>query len=78
MHMGIRKLTIIGSDNDLLPERQQAIIWTNTGILLIGPLEKKFQWNLNHNLNIFIQENEFQNIVCEMASILSRPQCNNT
>ena len=32
------KLTIIGSDNGLSPARRQAIIWTNDGILLIGPL----------------------------------------
>ena len=32
----------IGSDNGLLPGRRQAIIWTNAGILLIGPLEKNF------------------------------------
>ena len=29
----------------------------------------------NRNWNIFIQENALENIVCEMASILSRPQC---
>ena len=33
----VGKLNIIGSDNDLSPGRRQAIIWTNTGILLIGP-----------------------------------------
>ena len=33
----VSKLTIIGSDNGLTPERRQAIIWTNAGILLIGP-----------------------------------------
>ena len=33
------------------------------------------QWNLNRNSNIFIQENAFENAVCEMAPILSRPQC---
>ena len=37
-HIYVRKLTIIGSDNGLLPGRRQAIIWTNAGILLIGPL----------------------------------------
>ena len=37
----VDKLTIIGSDNGLLPGRRQAIIWTNVRILLIGPLEKK-------------------------------------
>ena len=33
---------IIGSDNGLLPNRHQAIIWTNAGILLTGPLWKNF------------------------------------
>ena len=33
----------------------------------------KLQWNLNWNLNIFIQENAFENVVCKMAAILSRP-----
>ena len=37
-HICIAKLTIIGSDNGLSPERRQAIIWTNAGILLIGHL----------------------------------------
>ena len=38
----VSKLTIIGSHNGLLPGRRQAIIWTNAGILLIGPLETNF------------------------------------
>ena len=29
------------------------------------------------NSNIFIQENALEHVVCEMASILSRPQCDN-
>ena len=41
-HTCVGKLTIIGSDNGLSPERRQAIIWTNAGILLIGPLETNF------------------------------------
>ena len=34
---------------------------------------------MNHTWNsyIFIQENEFRNVVCEMAAILSQPQCVN-
>ena len=31
------KYAIIGSDNGLLPARRQAILWTSTGLLLIGP-----------------------------------------
>ena len=37
-HICVGKQTIIGSDNGLSPGRRQAIIWTNDGILLIGPL----------------------------------------
>ena len=33
------------------------------------------QWNHNRNLCIYIQENAFENVVWEMAAILSRPQC---
>ena len=38
----VSKLTIIGSDNGLSPGRSQAIIWTNDGLLLIGPLGTNF------------------------------------
>ena len=77
-HICVNKLTTTGSDNGLSPRRRQAIIWTNAGILLIRPLGKKLQWHFNRNWNIFIQENAFENIVCEMVSILSRPQCVNS
>ena len=68
-HICVSNLTIIGSDNGLSPGRRQAIIWTNAGLLLIGPLETNFSEIL------IIQENAFESVVCEMASILSRPQC---
>ena len=38
-------------------------------------LRNKLQWNLKWNSCTFIQENAFENVVCEMAAILSRPQC---
>ena len=38
----VGNLTIIGSDNGLSFGRHQAIIGTNDGILLIGPLRKNF------------------------------------
>ena len=41
-HICVGKLTIIGSDNGLLPERRQAIIWTNAGIVIIGALGTNF------------------------------------
>ena len=41
-HICVSKLTIIGSDNGLAPDRRQAIIWTNAGILLIRTLGTNF------------------------------------
>ena len=41
-HICVGKLTIIASDNGLSPGRRQAIIWTNAGISLIGPLRTNF------------------------------------
>ena len=38
----VSKLIIIGSDNGLSPGRRQAIVWTNAGILLIGPSGTNF------------------------------------
>ena len=42
MHICASKLTIIGSDNDLSPDRRQVIISTNVVTLLIGPLGTNF------------------------------------
>ena len=41
-HIYLGILTIIGSDNGLFPGWGQAIIWTNAGLLLIGPLGTNF------------------------------------
>ena len=41
MHICVGNLTIIRSDNGLLPGRFQAIIWNNAGILLSGPWRTK-------------------------------------
>ena len=51
---------ITGSGNGLSPVRRQAITWTNTGLLSIGPMRTNFSeiWNLNSI--IFIQENAFE------------------
>ena len=38
-------------------------------------LRNKLQGNLHRNSYIFIQENPFENFVCKMAAIFSRPQC---
>ena len=70
----ISKLTIISSDNGLSPKRRQAIICTNAWILLIATSGTNLV-NSEVKFYIFIQENAFENVFCEMAAILSLPQC---
>ena len=43
VHICVSKLTNIGPDNGLSPDRRQAIIWTDVGMLLIEPLESNFR-----------------------------------
>ena len=41
-HICVSKLTIFASDSGFSPGRRQAIIWSNAGIWLIGPLGTNF------------------------------------
>ena len=59
-----------GPDNGLLPSQHQAIIWTNGGILLIGPLGTNSSENFNRNSYIFIQENAFENVIWKWRHFL--------
>ena len=71
MHICVSKLTTIGSDNSLSPPSHYLNQWWN---IVNSNLRNKLQWNHKQNSSIFIQENAFENVVCEMASISSRPQ----
>ena len=73
-HICISKPTIIGSNNGLSPVWLQTSIWTNAGILLIRTLKITFQWNLTRNSYILIEENVYDNIVCEITASLPQPQ----
>ena len=76
-HICVSKLTIIGLDNGVSPGRRQAIIWTDAGILLIGPVETNFR-EILIEINIFsFKKMELKASSCETAAILSRPQCVN-
>ena len=70
-HICVGKLTIIGSDKGLSPDRRQAIIWTNAGILLIEPL-------LGTNFSeiaIEIQTFSFKKKYLKVSSAKWRPFC---
>ena len=69
-HICVSKLTIIGSDNGLSPDRRQAIIWTSAGLLSIGPLRTYFSENL-----IKIQQFSLKKMHVKMASAEWRPSC---
>ena len=69
-HICASKLTIFGSDNGLSPIWRQAIIWTNAGILLIGPLGTNFS-----EILIGVQTFSFKKLHLKMSSAKSRPFC---
>ena len=69
-HICVSKQTAIGSDNGLSPGRRQAIIWTNAGILLIGPLGTNFSEIL---IEIYIFS--FMKMHLKMSSGIWRPLC---
>ena len=75
MHICFSELTIIGSDKSLSPCQHQAIIWTNAGILLIGPLGTNFI-EILMEIQIFSLKKMHLKITvaCEIAGILSRSQ----
>ena len=69
-HIGVSKLTIIGSDNGLSPERHQAIIWTNAGILIIGPLGTNFS-----EILVEILTSSLKKMWLKVSSAKWRPFC---
>ena len=69
-HKCVGNLTIIVSDNGLSPYRRQAIIWTNAGILLIGPLGTNFS-----EILIEILTFSFTKMRLKVSSAKRRPFC---
>ena len=68
----VGKLTIIGSDNGLSPTRRQAIIWTNDGRFLNGPIGTNLKEVLIEIDNITFS---FKKIHFKMSSGKWRPLC---
>ena len=72
MHICASKLNIIGSDTSLSPSRRPAIIWSNAGILLIGPLGTNSN-EISININTF----SMKKMHLKMLSGIWRPFCPN-
>ena len=69
-HICVSKLIIVGSDNGLSPGRRQTIIWTNAGIVLIGPLGTNFS-----EIIIEIHAFSFMKMHLNMSFGKRRPFC---
>ena len=69
-HTCVDNLTIIGSDNGSSPVRRQAIIWTNAGLLSIGPLRTTFS-----EILIEIHTLSFKKMYLKISSGKWRPFC---
>ena len=69
-HICVSKLTIIGSDNGLSPDRRQPIIWTNAGLLLIWPLGTNYS-----EILIEIYTFSFKEMHLKVSSVKRRPSC---
>ena len=69
MHLCISKSGHHWSDNGLLPTQHQAIIWTNVGLLKIGPLETIFSeiW--------MYKQSSYNTINFNMSSVKWRQFC---
>ena len=62
-HVCVSKICVI-SPSQYLYQCWNIVDWT---------LGTKLQWNFNRNQYVFIQENAFDNVICKMLSISSRP-----
>ena len=76
-HICVSKQIIIGSDNGLSPGRRQAILWTNAGILLMGPLRTNLSEILIEIHTFSFKKIHLKMSYEKMAAILSRLQCVN-
>ena len=63
---------IIGSDNGLLPCWHKATVWSNVGILFIGPLGTNFT-----EISITINISSFKKMHLKMSSVKWWPRCLN-
>ena len=73
MHASVDQ-TIMGSNDGFVAWSAPSHYLNQRWYIVNLALGIKLQWNVDGNPNIFFQENAFENVVCEMAAILSRPQ----
>ena len=70
-----RQTNTIGSDNGLSSGRHPSHYLNQCWNATNWTPRNKLQWNFSQNTCIFIRENQFENVVWKMTTMLSRPQC---
>ena len=68
--LGLNELTHWGRVTCICVSKLTIIGWDNR-----LALPNIFQWKFNQNTTIFIEENAFENVLCEIAYIMPRSQC---
>ena len=69
----ITNSTIITLDNGLSPVQCHAINWSNAGLISIW-LSATYFSETNQNTTIFIEENVYGHVICQVLAILSQRQ----
>ena len=70
-HICVSESVSFGSDNGLSPISAPSHYLNQCWIIVNWTLRNKRQWNFNQNTKLFIHENASENIIFEMAAILS-------
>ena len=74
-HIFVSKEAIIGSDNNLSPNRRQIIIWTSAGVFLVGRLGTHFS-KILFKIQQFPSKRHLKMTPVKFLAVsLSRPQC---
>ena len=73
MDICVSKLTSIGSDNGMSPGQHPVIIWTNDGMLSIGPLGTNFSEILIEIYTFSLKKMHLKMSSARMSAILSWP-----
>ena len=69
--MASRNLAIFVLGNGLSPDRSHTIAWTYADSL---SMRNNFQWNVNKDSHVLVDENVFHNVVCKMVVISFKHQ----
>ena len=66
-------IKLIDADWRIYALENETIIWNDAELIVTQTLG--LSWDFSQIATILIQENNFENVVCKMSAISSRPEC---